>query len=442
MPGRIRITSGDEAGRVIEIDGELVLGRNQEGPGRIGDIEISRTHARVYEDADGGLAIEDLGSTNGTWVHGYRITAPQPLSPGDTLRLGTTTLEVEPAAPEPAPWAAAEAPAAEEAGAEEEPAPEAEPTPWAAAEAPAAEEAVTEEPAAEEEVAKEAPPEEPAAEEEAPPEEPAAEEPEPAPPEPVAEGPAPEGPPAGEPAATETVVGAPVPPPVAPPPEEVPAAPPPPVPGVVHPPPAPGTAAPAPAAPARRVPRPLVVVLVLVLALGGAGIAAVLIFTGDEEEKDEAPAGESQGPPALVRAASAAGCTSRDHPPEGRGHTTAPVRYRTNPPSSGNHHPSAAPDGAYERSPDVPRLVHSLEHGRIVMWHRPGDGEARQALFKVGNEDSGQMILTPNTTKMPYRVAATAWGHVLGCPELNDEVPDAVRQFRNAYRNKGPEFVP
>jgi outer membrane biosynthesis protein TonB len=364
MPGRIRITSGESAGTVVEIRGELVLGRTQEGPGRISDPEISRTHARVYEEDD-GLAIEDLGSTNGTFVHGYRITSPQPLSPGDRLRMGTTTLEVEPSAPA-------------------EPEPEAAPPP---------------------------------------PPEPPEPEPEAAPPPPLV---------------------APLPPP------DVPAAPPPPVPGVVAEPVAPAppepAAAPPPApAPAtRRVPRPLIAVLVLVLVLGGAGIAAVLVFTGgDEEERTEEPAaGENQGPPALVRAAEAAGCTSRDHPIEGRGHTTGPVRYRSNPPSSGNHHPSAAPDGAYERSPSVPRLVHSLEHGRIVMWHRSGDREARQALFKLGNESSAQMILTPNTTDMPYRVAASAWGHVLGCPDLNDEVIEAVRQFRNAYRNKGPEFVP
>ncbi|MDQ3936291.1 MAG: FHA domain-containing protein, partial [Actinomycetota bacterium] len=95
MPGRIRITSGDDAGRVIEVSDELVLGRRQEGPGKVPDIEISRTHARLYVEPDGGLAIEDLGSTNGTFVKGMRITGPHPLSPGDELRMGTTTFEVE-----------------------------------------------------------------------------------------------------------------------------------------------------------------------------------------------------------------------------------------------------------------------------------------------------------------------------------------------------------
>src|ERR671914_99418 len=104
----MRITSGDAEGRVIEIGDELLLGRKGEGPGKLpGDIEISRAHARLYIDDDGGLAIEDLGSTNGTFVRGMRITGPRWLSPGDEIRVGQTTLEVlapEPeAAPEPAP---------------------------------------------------------------------------------------------------------------------------------------------------------------------------------------------------------------------------------------------------------------------------------------------------------------------------------------------------
>jgi len=327
MPGRIRVTGGETAGAIVEIDGELVFGRKQEGAGYLPDIETSRTHARVYVESDGGLAIEDLGSTNGTFVGGYRITGPRLLSPGDTIRMGTTTLEVEAAQVTPPPWVAV-TPEKEGAGEEKE----------------------------------------------------AAEEPEP-----------------------ELV---------------------------------------APESAARGgVPRPLVAVLVGVLLLAAAGIAAVLLFVDDEDDKTE-PNARVQGPPALVEAASAAGCVARDLPVEGRGHTTGDVRYRTNPPTSGGHHPQAATDGAYEIPPPLTRLVHSLEHGRIVMWYRPGDNRARDMLRRVGDEDGRKMILVPNETDMPHKVAATAWGHLLGCPEINDDVPQAVREFRDAYRGKGPEAVP
>jgi hypothetical protein len=52
------------------------------------------------------------------------------------------------------------------------------------------------------------------------------------------------------------------------------------------------------------------------------------------------------------------------------------------------------------------------------------------------------MLLFENTTHMPYAVAATAWGHLLGCPQMNDRVFDALRTFRAAYIDKGPEIVP
>src|SRR5205085_11928454 len=59
-----------------------------------GDSEISRVHARVYRDASGQLMVEDLGSTNGTFVNGNRISSPTPLRGGDELKVGQTTLSV------------------------------------------------------------------------------------------------------------------------------------------------------------------------------------------------------------------------------------------------------------------------------------------------------------------------------------------------------------
>jgi hypothetical protein len=76
------------------------------------------------------------------------------------------------------------------------------------------------------------------------------------------------------------------------------------------------------------------------------------------------------------------------------------------------------------------------------MWFEEGDGETRAKLLKIGNEDAAHMLLTPNEKDMDYQVAVTAWTHLLGCPEWNDKVPAAVRAFRDAYRDKGPEFVP
>ncbi len=43
---------------------------------------------------------------------------------------------------------------------------------------------------------------------------------------------------------------------------------------------------------------------------------------------------------------------------------------------------------------------------------------------------------------MPYAVAATAWGNMLGCPTMNDKVFDAIRTFKASHIDKGPEIVP
>jgi pSer/pThr/pTyr-binding forkhead associated (FHA) protein len=79
----------------ILVDDELLIGRHAEGAGRLAeDQEISRSHARLSLDRSGFCAIEDLGSTNGTFVNGLRIKGPQTLSEGDTVEVGATTLVV------------------------------------------------------------------------------------------------------------------------------------------------------------------------------------------------------------------------------------------------------------------------------------------------------------------------------------------------------------
>jgi len=57
----------------------------------VGDEEVSARHARLFVQ-DRRLLVEDLGSTNGTWLNGVRLLAPTPLRVGDVLRLGQTEL--------------------------------------------------------------------------------------------------------------------------------------------------------------------------------------------------------------------------------------------------------------------------------------------------------------------------------------------------------------
>ena len=88
-----RVIKGNAAGAQISIGDEFLIGRVAEGEGKLGDDpELSRQHARVTRSGD-SIRIEDLGSTNGTIVNGQRISGPQELRPGDTIEIGTTTLQ-------------------------------------------------------------------------------------------------------------------------------------------------------------------------------------------------------------------------------------------------------------------------------------------------------------------------------------------------------------
>jgi RND superfamily putative drug exporter len=95
----LHVTEGNARGQRMLLEKEFVIGRSEGEEGRLGDDrEISRRHARIKRDGGGHLTIEDLGSANGTWVNGERIREPQRLAPGDTIRVGQTTLEVRGAA--------------------------------------------------------------------------------------------------------------------------------------------------------------------------------------------------------------------------------------------------------------------------------------------------------------------------------------------------------
>lgn len=93
MPAVV-VTSGPETGRRVELDLEVAIGR-QDTDLVVEDPEVSRRHA-VLRRSDGSVIVEDLDSTNGTFVNGERIRSPIAVGPGDQIRVGQTTLEIEP----------------------------------------------------------------------------------------------------------------------------------------------------------------------------------------------------------------------------------------------------------------------------------------------------------------------------------------------------------
>ena len=93
MPAVV-VTAGPEAGRRVELDQEVAIGR-QDADLVVEDPEVSRRHA-VLRSSGGSVVVEDLDSTNGTFVNGERIRGPIKVGPGDQVRVGRTTLEIEP----------------------------------------------------------------------------------------------------------------------------------------------------------------------------------------------------------------------------------------------------------------------------------------------------------------------------------------------------------
>jgi len=89
----VRVRGTASLGQVLAVDRELVLGRASFREFGIADRGVSRRHARIFVTADGRVWVEDLGSTNGTFVNGGRIDRVE-IKLGDQIRLGGTTLEL------------------------------------------------------------------------------------------------------------------------------------------------------------------------------------------------------------------------------------------------------------------------------------------------------------------------------------------------------------
>lgn len=87
---RLVVRRGPQPNQVYELNKDIVtLGRDITNDITINDPEVSRHHMRLTRGA-GGYTLEDLGSTNGTFVNGQRLTGARPLRDGDMIGLGET----------------------------------------------------------------------------------------------------------------------------------------------------------------------------------------------------------------------------------------------------------------------------------------------------------------------------------------------------------------
>jgi len=173
------------------------------------------------------------------------------------------------------------------------------------------------------------------------------------------------------------------------------------------------------------------VVAIWFLFLSGSGGPAAeptgiedepLSDSGDEEWISQVESFESQG---------------RQHVEPG-----SEIDYARSPPLSGEHWGRAIEAGFYSETPELPRLVHTLEHGGVVIYYDPADmtPEAEASLRAWANNRDGtwaSIVVAPNPNENPKGdYVLTAWTHRL---VIDDYDAEAVRAFAAEYLGRGPE---
>lgn len=89
----VLLRGDDASGETYKVEDVLMLGRSPQADIVVDDPYASEFHMR-FVTGDEGLVLHDLGSTNGSYVNGRRVTAPQVLVKGDAVQVGKTVLEV------------------------------------------------------------------------------------------------------------------------------------------------------------------------------------------------------------------------------------------------------------------------------------------------------------------------------------------------------------
>jgi len=94
IPTTLTVTEGSLAGTTLSLmESGVLLGRNPECTLVLDDDFASGRHARIFR-RDGAWLVEDLGSTNGTYLGSSKLTTPMPVEVGSTLRIGKTVFEL------------------------------------------------------------------------------------------------------------------------------------------------------------------------------------------------------------------------------------------------------------------------------------------------------------------------------------------------------------
>ena len=95
VPTRLIVTGGSLSGTSVALSTQqITLGRAHDSTIVLDDDFASSRHARIYPDLSGQWVVEDLGSTNGTYLDRTKINGPTPVPLGVPIRIGKTVLEL------------------------------------------------------------------------------------------------------------------------------------------------------------------------------------------------------------------------------------------------------------------------------------------------------------------------------------------------------------
>lgn len=137
----------------------------------------------------------------------------------------------------------------------------------------------------------------------------------------------------------------------------------------------------------------------------------------------------------------------------GRKHVTTEVKYNSNPPTSGDHYADWVRAGVYDTSKDDRNLVHSLEHGYVIMHYKCSDGqgkseasqsakqdaqceEKKNKLAKIYEKKSKRKLIVVPRENLDTNFALTAWTYLDKFDVFDEE---RFTKFIDAHKDQGPE---
>lgn len=165
------------------------------------------------------------------------------------------------------------------------------------------------------------------------------------------------------------------------------------------------------------------IVLATILILGG-GIFLLSVQSQKDQEKLSKPLMGQEIP-----------IQGRNHVPDG-----TKVDYSTNPPTSGNHYATPQAGGTYDKPAPDGNLVHSLEHGAVIIWYKsdlPKD-QIDQLKQVYDSISVSKKIMVPRDS-LDTPVALTSWGRLLKLQTIDS---NQIKTFMETNENRGPEQAP